>query len=313
VISTSTGAKVTANHVVFATNVPINDRLVIHSKQAPYLTHVIAARIPEGAVPPALFWDMGDPYHYIRLARPFRASDAGFELLLVGGDDYKTGQGEDGEPLRSYARLEAWARARFPGMREVVLQWSGQVMEPVDGLAFIGRDPLGAKNAYVVTGDSGMGMTHGAIAGMLIRDLVLGRTNPWAGIYDPSRKSPGASLRYARENLNVAKQYLQHLTAGEVASVDEIPRGSGAIVRRGLSKLAVYRDASGEIHERSASCPHLGCIVAWNEGERTWDCPCHGSRFDAIGKVISGPANTNLAEVAEDAQHAPTGEHRRAK
>jgi Rieske Fe-S protein len=142
-------------------------------------------------------------------------------------------------------------------------------------------------------------MTHGTVAGILIRDLILGRDNKWSKIYDPSRKSLAASSRYAQENLNVAKQFLKHLTPGEVASAGDIPKDCGALVRHGLTKLAVYRDQAGEVHEMSARCPHLGCLVAWNGAERTWDCPCHGSRFDAIGKVISGPANTGLAQVSE--------------
>jgi glycine/D-amino acid oxidase-like deaminating enzyme/nitrite reductase/ring-hydroxylating ferredoxin subunit len=296
-IHTSDGHTVTAGSVVFATNVPINDRLVIHTKQAPYLTHVIVARIPKGSVPRALYWDMADPYHYVRLASAWRDEDRGTEFLIVGGGDYKTGQGGEGEPFASYARLEEWARQRFHGMREVTMRWSGQVMEPVDGLAFIGRNPMDHDNVYVVTGDSGMGITHGAIAGMLIHDLILGRENAWTSIYDPSRKATGAPLAYARENLNVAAQFFKSLTKRDAASPDEIGRDSGAIVRRGLSSVAAYRDLAGELHEMSARCPHLGCLVDWNPAERTWDCPCHGSRFDAIGKVISGPANTGLSPI----------------
>jgi nitrite reductase/ring-hydroxylating ferredoxin subunit len=147
-------------------------------------------------------------------------------------------------------------------------------------------------------------MTHGTIAGMLITDLILGRDNAWAGLYDPARKPLGAVLDFARENLNVAGRYADWLTPGELRSADEIAPGSGAVIRSGLTKIAVYRDAAGELHECSAVCPHLGCIVAWNDSEQTWDCPCHGSRFDALGQVIQGPANRNLSIGSVELQHS---------
>jgi len=167
-------------------------------------------------------------------------------------------------------------------------------MEPVDGLAFIGRNPGDDDNVYVATGDSGHGLTHGTIAGMLLTDLITGRRNAWADLYDPSRKSVRAVPEYARENVLSQVGYGGWVTAGEVDSVEEIPPGHGAIVRRGLTKLAIYRDPSGRLFERSAVCPHLGCIVGWNKTERTWDCPCHGSRFAPDGHVVNGPAMTDL-------------------
>ena len=275
---------VTADAVVVATNTPINDRVAIHTKQAPYMTYVIGGRIPSGSVPKLLAWDTGDPYYYIRTHD---------DVLIVGGEDHKTGQASD-TPER-YQRLEAWARARFPMMGELLFHWAGQIMETQDYLAFIGRNPMDHDNIYVVTGDSGMGLTHGTIAGMLLSDLILGRTNPWEKLYDPSRVRIRAASEFARENSNVAFQYTDWLTGGDVKSADEVAPGSGAIMRRGLEKIAVYRDAQGQVHECHAKCPHLGCVVHWNPAETTWDCPCHGSRFDAYGKVINGPANRDLA------------------
>jgi Rieske Fe-S protein len=163
-------------------------------------------------------------------------------------------------------------------------------MEPVDGLGYIGRNPGDKSHVFVATGDSGHGMTHGTIAGMLISDLILERPNQWEKLYDPSRKSLKSTGEYLKENLNVARQYADYVTPGEVRSEDEIRPGHGAIVRHGLKKLAVYRDESGALHRASAVCPHLGCIVHWNSLEGTWDCPCHGSRFGIDGKVLNGPA-----------------------
>jgi glycine/D-amino acid oxidase-like deaminating enzyme/nitrite reductase/ring-hydroxylating ferredoxin subunit len=275
---------VTGDSILVATNVPINDRVAIHTKQAPYMSYVVGARVPPGSVPQVLSWDTGDPYHYLRLHD---------DLLIVGGEDHKTGQASD-TPQR-YARLEAWARARFPMMGALEFAWSGQIMETQDYLAFIGRNPMDHDNVYVATGDSGMGITHGTIAGMLVSDLILGRNNPWAALYDPSRVTLLAAGDFARENSNVALQYTDWLTGGDVASAGEIPPGSGAILRRGLEKIAAYRDEQGRLHERLAACPHLGCVVHWNPAETTWDCPCHGSRFDPYGKVVNGPANRDLA------------------
>ena len=288
---------VSADFVIIATNTPINDRLVIHTKQAPYMTYVIGAQLPHGLVPKALYWDTMDPYHYVRLQSHKRRGGhngtTGYDVLIVGGEDHKTGQAEHNE--ERYLRLERWARERFPMIGDVEFTWSGQVMETFDGLAHIGRNPLDSENVFIVTGDSGMGMTHGAIAGILLTDLIMGRSNPWTSLYDPSRKTIGSLPDFAMENVNVAMQYTDWFTGGDVRSTDGIVSGHGAIVRRGLVKMAAYRDELGVLHECSAICPHLGCIVHWNQSEKTWDCPCHGSRFDPLGKVINGPANSNLS------------------
>jgi glycine/D-amino acid oxidase-like deaminating enzyme/nitrite reductase/ring-hydroxylating ferredoxin subunit len=297
-VTTKNGRTVHAQAVVVATNTPINDLLVIHTKQAPYLTYAISAEIPAGSVPKALYWDTLDPYHYIR-TQP--ASD-GKDMLVVGGEDHKSGQAKD--QAERWDRLESWARERFPMMGQIKYRWSGMVMETTDGLAFIGPNP-GDENVYIATGDSGMGMTHGTIAGMLLTDLIQVKENPWSKLYDPSRKPVwGMAWKdYVRENANVAREYVKDWLGGsEVASLDEIPKNSGAVMRDGLSKTAVFRDQQGELHKRSAICPHLGCIVHWNGAENTWDCPCHGSRFDPLGQVICGPANQSLAEKGSSGQ-----------
>src|SRR4051812_16410720 len=259
-VKTSAGPVVTADAVVVATNTPVNDLVAIHTKQAPYMSYVIGALVPRGSVPRALYWDTLDPYHYVRL-QPLpdegggggQGGASGYDVLIVGGEDHKTGQADD--QAERYARLEAWARERFPSIGEVKYRWSGQVMETIDGVAFIGRNPIDAPNVFIATGDSGMGMTHGTIAGILLTDMILGRENPWASLYDPSRKTIGAVGEFAKENLNLARQYGDWLTAGEVGSTDEITPGSGAVVRRGLTKVAAYRDERGTLHECSAVCP----------------------------------------------------------
>ena len=289
-IETSHGPVVTSDVVVVATNTPVNDRVAIHTKQAPYVTYVIGVRVPKNSVPRALYWDTGDPYHYVRLQR-----EDDHDVLIVGGEDHKTGQANDGnERLK---RLEQWTREHFPQSLEVEYRWSGQVMEPVDGLAFIGRNPLDDDNVYIATGDSGQGMTHGTIAGMLLTDLIQGRKNEWEDLYSPSRIRLKSLPEYASENINVAGQYADYVTAGDIKSESELRPGEGAVMREGVSKIAVRRDEDGKVHKLSAVCPHLGCIVAWNSTELTWDCPCHGSRFSASGRVYQGPANTDLSET----------------
>jgi len=293
IAKTDDGKTVTASAVVVATNSPINDTVVIHTKQAPYRTYVVALEIPhDKVVPAALFWDDADPYHYARVQR---GDGIGPDLLIVGGEDHKTGQADDTE--ERFGRLESWTRERFPEAGDVSSRWSGQVMEPVDGLAFIGRNPSDEGNVYVVTGDSGHGLTHGTIAGILITDLILDRENAWEQLYSPSRVSMATVGTFAKENANVAAQYADLVTPGDVSDANEIAPGSGAVLRRGLSKVAVFRDDDGTLHECSAICPHLRCVVAWNGTERSWDCPCHGSRFDALGHVVNGPANVDLALV----------------
>src|SRR5437868_4751951 len=243
-VDTSQGPSVTSEAVVVATNSPVNDRVATHTKQAPYVTYVIGVLVPKGSVTRALYWDTGDPYHYVRLQRD---EDDQYDVLIVGGEDHKTGQANDGHDRHS--RLEQRTRERFPQMLDVKFRWSGQVMEPVDGLAFIGRNPLDDENVYIATGDSGQGMTHGTIAGILLTDLIVGRGNPWATLYDPSRKTLRAAPDYAKENLNVAAQYAEgYFTSGEVDSAEAIAPGAGAIIRQGLSKVAVYRDDAGTLH-----------------------------------------------------------------
>ena len=266
----------------------------MHTKQAAYRTYAIGVPVPLDSIPKALYWDTEDPFHYLRLQRIDDGKNSR-DILMIGGEYHKTGQADELE--NRFARLLSWGRTHFLGLPEPEFRWSGQIMDSMDGLAFLGRNPGDEPNVYIATGDSGVGLTHGTIAGILITDLIMGRENPWTSLYDPSRKSVRAAFSFAEENLNVAAQYADWVTPGEVSSADEIKPGSGALLRRGLSKIAAYRDDSGKLHERSAVCPHLGCIVAWNGTERSWDCPCHGSRFDPHGKVLNGPAISPLEPV----------------
>jgi glycine/D-amino acid oxidase-like deaminating enzyme/nitrite reductase/ring-hydroxylating ferredoxin subunit len=289
--------KVTAQQLVVCTNSPIHDLFAMHTKQAPYRSYVVAARVPRGTVADALYWDTEDPYHYARLQPAAR--DEQHDTLIVGGEDHKTGQETDMQ--HRFDNLERWTRERFPNVVDFMYHWSGQVMEPADLLAFIGRNP-GDENVYICTGDSGMGMTHGTMAGMIITDLIMQRENPYARLYDPSRITINydALKTFVKENANVGVMYTEWLRPLDNEAPEEMPRGEGRVIRRKTHPVAVYRDDDGAIHEMTAVCPHLKCIVHWNTLEKSWDCPCHGSRFDAMGKVFTGPAVSSLAPVDDD-------------
>jgi glycine/D-amino acid oxidase-like deaminating enzyme/nitrite reductase/ring-hydroxylating ferredoxin subunit len=288
-VKTATGRQVKAKAIVVATGTPVNDRLVIHTKQAAYRSYVVGLEVPAGRVTRALYWDTADPYHYLRI----QSLGAGRpDVLIVGGEDHRTGQADDTE--QRWARLERWTRERFPMAQAVSHRWSGQVLEPADGLAFIGRNPMDKDNVLIVTGDSGHGMTHGTIAGILLTDILQGRENPWADLYDPGRTTARAAKDYVSELTKSSVAYGKWVTPGEVSSPSEIAPGEGGIIRRGLHKVAVYRDPMGVVVELSAVCTHLGCIVEWNTSEKSWDCPCHGSRFAPDGRVLNGPAKKAL-------------------
>jgi glycine/D-amino acid oxidase-like deaminating enzyme/nitrite reductase/ring-hydroxylating ferredoxin subunit len=286
-VTTSNGRVVTAAAVVVATNAAVNDSVILNARESKYRTYVIGAYIPRGSVTKALYWDTGDPYHYVRIQQ-----DGDNDILIVGGEDERVGEHDDGD--ERFAELYRWTRKRFPMIGRIEFCWSGHIVEPTDTVAFIGRMPLSEENVFVVTGDSGQGMTHGTIAGILLTDLIQGRQNEWSNVYDPSRLRSISTVDFLNENLGVAAHYTDWLTGGEVSSTEEIERDEGCIVRCGLTKIAAYRDDRGVLHERQAICTHLGCVVAWNSTEQSWDCPCHGSRFDKMGHVINGPANTDL-------------------
>lgn len=282
VAGTLDGRTIRARCAVVATNSPINDLVAIHTKQAPYRSYAIALELPAGAFHDVLYWDTLEPYHYLRLA----GAD-GRQSVIVGGEDHKAGEADDG--VERFLRLEEWSRGLLPQAGRVTHRWSGQVQEPVDFAGFIGLNP-GSENIYVVTGDSGQGMTHGALAGLLVADLAIHGSHRWQALYEPSRKIRKGLGDYVSENATAVKNYAELLLPGGISSVDEIGRGQGAVMREGLQLVAVSRDADGVLHRVSANCTHAGCVVHWNGTERCWDCPCHGSHFAPDGSVLNGPA-----------------------
>ncbi len=276
--------------VIDATNGALTSPIKLTVRQAAYRSYVLGFDLEPGAVPHALFWDTEDPYHYIRVA----TGPTGRDVLIVGGHDHRVGQGD---PEVAFTELAQWARRTFRFAGPIVHRWSGQILEPADGLAFIGRCP-DMEHVYVVTGDSGNGMTHATIAALVLPELIRGRRSAWAELYDPDRRVITRALGNSlREAVTSTAPYLDWLRGGDVDSERAIPRNSGALVRHGLHVVAAYRDSAGELHTCSATCPHLRGVVQWNQAEQTWDCPCHGSRFDAYGRVLNGPAPSDLARI----------------
>lgn len=289
-VKTRDNSIVYCSDIVVATNTPINDIVTIHTKQAAYRTYVLGFRVPKKSIPRALFWDTLDPYHYIRLE-----SDNTSDILIVGGEDHKTGQEDN--PEDCYTRLEEWTKVRFPMAKEPIYKWSGQIMEPVDGLAYLGLNPGDEDNVYIITGDSGNGMTHATIGAMLITDLILKRENPWEKLYTPKRISLRSSKNYLQENINVAWQYADWIGPKYKPNFETLEMEEGVVFRDGTEMIAAYKNNTGVVEFMTAACPHLAGVLSWNSAEKSWDCPCHGSRFDCHGKMIEGPAISDLKTV----------------
>ena len=290
----SNGHTVTCEDVVIATHNPLvgfggmAGATLFQTKLALYTSYVVAGRVARGVVPDALWWDTADPYQFVRV-EPHRDHD----VVIFGGEDHKTGQEKDTEAC--YRRLEDRLRAIVPTI-ELTHRWSGQVIETPDGLPYIGQS---ADHQYSATGYAGNGLTFGTLAGIMISDAILGRSNPWIELFDPGRKALTRGLwDYVKENVDYPYYLIRDRFAGaEAKSLRAVRRGHGKVIERNGAKVAAYRDAAGKVTLRSAICTHLGCRVAWNTAERTWDCPCHGSRFKPTGEVISGPAEAPLPEA----------------
>jgi glycine/D-amino acid oxidase-like deaminating enzyme/nitrite reductase/ring-hydroxylating ferredoxin subunit len=286
--------RVRGNYLVLATHTPLMGNtgmasaLLFQTKLTYFTSYAMAARIKAGAVPAATFWDLSDPYYYLRVERR-----RGFDYAIFGGEDHKTGQVVDTEAL--YARLEERMRAVLP-VEKVEYRWSGQVIDTNDGLPFIGET---AERQFASSGFAGNGMTFGTLAGMMAVDAVAGRKNPWQELFSPDRKKLwGGTWNYLKQNKDYPFYRLRDWLGGaEGSSLREVKPNQGKILQLGGKKVAAYRDGDGKVTLCSPVCTHLQCIVAWNQAEQTWDCPCHGSRFKPGGEVISGPAEAPLEKL----------------
>lgn len=294
-VRTANGASVQAANAVIATNSPINNRVALHTKMAPYRTYAMALTIERDSIEDALYWDTLDPYHYVRL----EAGRGATQYLIVGGADHKTGEVDDA--WARFEGLESWIRGLLPKVGNVTHRWSGQTLDPIDYAAYSGRNP-GNEHVYVHTGDSGQGITHGVAGSLLISRLIAGDACPWEKFYDPSRVPVSGAGNFIAENLTAVKNFAEYIAPGELGSVEELKPGKGAIIREGLHKVAAFRDDDGKLHRLSAACTHVGCHLHWNSFERCWDCPCHGSHFAVDGTPLNAPAVFPLEQMASAAR-----------
>jgi glycine/D-amino acid oxidase-like deaminating enzyme/nitrite reductase/ring-hydroxylating ferredoxin subunit len=289
---------VRCERVVIATHTPLMGKtniasaLGLQTKLYLYTSYALGGRLPKGTVPEASYWDTADPYHYLRID-PRRD----YDYAIFGGEDHKTGQVED--TTACYRALEATAKRVLPGF-EITHRWSGQVIETNDGLPFIGET---SDRQFAATGYAGNGMTFGTLAAMMARDWAAGKRNPWRDLFDPGRtKVRGGTWDYLKENLDYPYYLIRDRFVGpDARSLRAVKRGEGKIVEIGGKRLAAYRSDKGVVTLLSPVCTHMGCNVAWNRVEQTWDCPCHGSRFTPQGKVLAGPAEAPLA-IERDSQ-----------
>jgi glycine/D-amino acid oxidase-like deaminating enzyme/nitrite reductase/ring-hydroxylating ferredoxin subunit len=290
---------ITCDYVIVATHNPIVGRAgylsasLLQTKLALYTSYAIAGRVPSGSIPDALFWDTSDPYNYLRLECRQDSADGKGDVVIFGGADHKTGQADDTRAC--FERIEADLERLVPGVA-ITHRWSGQVIETNDGLPFIGEM---APRQFAATGFSGNGMTFGTLAAMMASDAALGRSNPWRDLFDIGRtKIRGGLWDYLAENKDYPYYMIRDRFAGaEGRSLRALGRGEGKLLEIDGERVAAYRAEDGAVTMRSPICTHLGCVVQWNTAERTWDCPCHGSRFSPKGEVLGGPAESPLAEV----------------
>jgi glycine/D-amino acid oxidase-like deaminating enzyme/nitrite reductase/ring-hydroxylating ferredoxin subunit len=289
-VKTTEGHTITAGSAIIATNSPVHEAAAIHGKQAPFRTYAMSFELGAAELPDVLLWDTEDPYHYVRRL----TGEGGDDLVIVGGEDHKTGDADDAN-LR-FERLTAWISERLPGLGPERHRWSGQVMDTLDFCGYIGRSP-GHTRIYLATGDSGQGMTHGVAAGLLLPDLIQGRDSPYTAVYDPSRHPPVGLGTYISQGVTAVKQLVDYIAPSLVGSAEELEDGEGAIIHEGFTIVAAYRDEGGKLYRHSATCTHAGCHLHWNSFERCWDCPCHGSHFSADGEAVNGPAIARLDKL----------------
>ena len=274
--------------VVIATHVPLQGdggalgAALFQTKLALYSTYAVGARIPTGRIPEMIWSDTGDPFLYLRVHQ-----DGDSSYVILGGGDHRTGLIQD--TGHCYSNIEKELKRLIPEAG-ITHRWSGQVVEPVDGLPFIGPSD---DWQFIATGFSGNGMTFGTLAAMMAAEWVDGGATPWDTLFSPGRKTVSRLKNYLQENMTFAKVVTDRLTVRK-GDPGALKPGEGKVMMHGGHCTAASRDASGELHLCSPVCPHLGCHVAWNSAEETWDCPCHGSRFTAEGQVIAGPAEEDL-------------------
>ncbi|EAW33543.1 oxidoreductase [Lyngbya sp. PCC 8106] len=280
------GCIVTAQDVIIATNLPILDQGLFFAKAYPKRSYLIGAWIDSTKDPQGMFIGVGQDYHSIRTT-----PHEGKTLLLIGGKGHKVGEADDTEVL--YKQLADYAYSTF-GVEEIAYRWSTQDMVSFDQLPYIGKLTPMNNHTYVATGFSLWGMSKSMMSAMILSDLILGKENPWANLYDSTRPTPFVTQESIKKNLDVGMHWVGDRLKGLLDSPEKVGIGEGKVVNVNGDQIGAYRDESGTLHQVSAVCTHLGCIVSWNPAEKSWDCPCHGARFNCEGEVIQAPAVKDL-------------------
>jgi len=302
-VKTDNGGTVLCKDVVVATCNPSFAGLPTLLKQEPYRSYVITGHIPKGSVEKAVIWDTLDPYHYVRTS----PCDSTHDYLIVGGADHAVGHPDSNDALQPFKDLEKWTRERYPMLSATLShQWSGEVWEPIDLLALIGRNPLDPDHTFIISGDSGTGMTNATLGAMLCTDLIMGKQNKYEAMYAPNRtpsvRSAGQFIRYgihSAEGFIARVPYVSipGLVPGEVKDIEDIHKGCGGVMTKNGKKLAVYKDEEGKTTVCSAVCPHMGALLVWNDAEKSWDCTVHGSRFSKTGALVNGPSAQDMTKM----------------
>lgn len=288
-IAKSDALSIKAKKLVYATHIPPGINLM-SLRNAPYRSYVLALKLKDGNYPDGLAYDMQEPYHYFRT----HVLD-GQRYLIVGGEDHKTGHGD---PELAFENLRKYA-GQYYAVDSTAFQWSAQYYVPVDGLPYIGQLPGAAEGTYLATGFNGNGMMFGTLSAKIISDLVLGNENLYAGLFSPSRMKPVAGFtEFVKENADVAWHFVtDRFSSGELQELDELKAGEGKLVKFQGKKLAIHKDQAGKVTALNPTCTHAGCTVQFNAAEQSWDCPCHGGRFDVSGNVLTGPPTTDLERI----------------
>ena len=279
--------KIKASALIYATHIPPGINL-LHMRCAPYRSYAMAIRLKNNNYPDNLTYDMYDPYHYYRTQKV-----NGRNYLIAGGKDHKTAHEENTNAC--FLQLENDIRKIFE-IDEVVYKWSSQYFEPADGLPYIGHLPGQPGNIFVATGFGGNGMTYSNVAALLLTDLILNKSNKYTELFDPNRIKPIAGFaNFIKENADVAKHIITgFFSAEKLESLSGISPGEGKIVKFEDHTIAIYKDEARNLHALNAKCMHMKCTVSWNNAEQSWDCPCHGARYDCDGKVLTGPSDRDM-------------------
>jgi Rieske Fe-S protein len=279
-----------ANFLIYATHIPPGVNL-LHLRCAPWRSYAMAVTLKNKNYPDDLIYDMYDPYHYIRSQKINNKT-----YLIIGAEDHKTGHVENTNEC--FLKLEAYVRKYFD-VDEVVNKWSSQYFEPTDALPYIGHLPGHDGNILVASGYGGNGITYSHVAAVTLRDIITNQENPLINLFDPNRIKPVAGfVSFISHNADVAKQFIgkwfEHDKLKELADIAE---GEGKVVKYEGETIALYKDKNGGLHALNPVCTHLKCSVAFNTAEQTWDCPCHGARYNTNGFVVTGPASMGLENI----------------